>query len=144
MSDTIPYPAPLPDALTQGFWDAIAARRLAIQRCRECGKFVHTPKASCPFCLSLDLFYDEVSGQATLYTYAIAVHQYHPALAHRGEYVIALVELPEQDGLRFLSNVVDCPEDELEIGMPLELVFEEITPGMLLPMFRRPLGGAHA
>jgi uncharacterized OB-fold protein len=135
---TIGYPTPLPDELTQGFWDAIAARHLAIQRCKQCGKYVHTPKAVCPFCLSLELYYDDVSGRGTLYSYGIAVHLYHPALASRAPYVLAIVELDDQPGLRMLSNVIDCPEDELQIGMSLEVVFEQVAPGLILPLFRPP------
>ena len=133
----IGYPTPKPDDLTQGFWDAIAARRLVIQRCQDCGKFVHTPKAVCPFCLSSDLAYEDVSGQGSLYSYGIAVHAYHPALAARTPYVLALVELDEQPDLRMLSNVVSCPENELEIGMRLAVTFEDVAPGVTLPLFRR-------
>jgi uncharacterized OB-fold protein len=40
-------------------------------------------------------------------------------------YVIAIVELVEQDGLRFTTNIVHCPPDRVEIGMPVRVLFEE-------------------
>ena len=35
-------------------------------RCKSCGKYVHTPKVICPFCLSFDLYYDDVRGTVTV------------------------------------------------------------------------------
>jgi uncharacterized OB-fold protein len=39
--------------------------------------------------------------------------------------------------VRLLSQVVDCPPDELEIGMPVEVVFDAVTDEVTLPRFRR-------
>ena len=50
--------------------------------------------------------------------------------------MVATVELVEQPGLMFLSQVVDCAEDDLRIGLPLEVVFEELGPELTLPFFR--------
>jgi uncharacterized OB-fold protein len=50
--------------------------------------------------------------------------------------VIAIVELTEQRGLRLFTNVIDCPVDEVEIGMPVEVDFLERSPAFL-PVFRR-------
>jgi uncharacterized OB-fold protein len=46
-----------------------------------------------------------------------------------------LVELEE--GVRLTSNVVDCPPDEIAIGMPVEVTFEQINEEITLPKFRR-------
>jgi uncharacterized OB-fold protein len=35
-----------------------------------------------------------------------------------------LVALPEQDGLRLTSNLVNCPPDDVHIGMPVQVTFE--------------------
>ena len=35
-----------------------------------------------------------------------------------------------------LSNLVDCPVEHIEIGMPVEAVFEQLTPEVTLPKFR--------
>jgi hypothetical protein len=41
-------------------------------------------------------------------------------------YVLAMVELEEQTGLRLLTNIVDVPTtgEGLEIDMPVEVTFE--------------------
>jgi len=40
-------------------------------------------------------------------------------------YVIVLVELDEQPGLRLTSNLVGCDPDQVTIGMPVRVTFEE-------------------
>ncbi|MDP6244012.1 MAG: OB-fold domain-containing protein [Myxococcota bacterium] len=42
-----------------------------------------------------------------------------------------------EEGVRLLSQVVDCPPEDLEIGMPVEVVFDAVTENVTLPRFRR-------
>jgi hypothetical protein len=129
-------PMPLPDATTQFFWDGAARRELWIQQCRSCGKYIHYPKTICRFCQSRDLAGARVSGRATLYSWTIAEQPFHPFWVDRVPYTLATVELVEQPGLMFLTQIVDCPEDELVAGMPVEVVFEELSPELTVPFFR--------
>jgi hypothetical protein len=41
------------------------------------------------------------------------------------------------EGVRLLSQLVDCRPDELAMDMPVEVVFEGAAPGVTLPKFRR-------
>ena len=54
---------------------------------------------------------------------------------------MAVVELVEEPGLRLTSTVIDCPREEIRGGMALEVVFQEVVPGLTLPVFR-PTSGA--
>ncbi len=47
---------------------------------------------------------------------------------------IALIELGE--GLMFGSNIVGCDPSEVKIGMPVEVVFNDVAEGIVLPRFR--------
>lgn len=49
-------------------------------------------------------------------------------------YVVAWIDLEE--GPRFVSNIVDCPIEQVKIGMDMEAVFEEAGPGIFLPKFK--------
>ncbi len=69
-----------------------------------------------------------MSGRATLYTWTIAVQPFHPFYVDRIPYIVATVELDEQPGLMFMTQIVDCAEEDLRIGMPLEVVFVELAP----------------
>jgi uncharacterized OB-fold protein len=61
---------------------------------------------------------------------------FHPFYVDRVPYVIATVELDEQPGLMFLTQIVECEEADLRMGIPVEVVFEELTPELTLPFFR--------
>ena len=129
-------PIPVPSPLTQFFWDGLAAGELRIQRCRRCRHYIHYPKPYCRFCRSDDLAGERVSGDATLYTWTIAVQPFHPFFVDKVPYTLATVELVEQPKLMFLSHVIDCPEERLVAGMPLRVSFERLAPELVLPMFR--------
>jgi hypothetical protein len=77
-----------------------------------------------------------------LYSWTVAVQAFHPFWTDRLPFVIATIELVEQPGLMFVSQVVDCPDESLRAGLPLEVVFERLTPELTLPFFRpAPVGG---
>jgi hypothetical protein len=59
----------------------------------------------------------------------------HEAFVNDSPYAPAVIELEE--GVRLLSEVVDCDPDALEIDMPVEVVFEDVTDEVTLPKFRR-------
>ena len=130
-----PLPLPSPDAVTQFFWDGVDRHELMIQRCKSCGHYIHYPKIICRFCQSRDLAGERVSGKATLYSWTIATQPFHPFWVDKIPYTLATVELAEQPGLMFMSQIVDCAEEDLRIGLPLEVVFEELGPGLTLPFF---------
>ena len=64
-----------------------------------------------------------MSGRGTVFTYTVNYHPFNPAVPP--PYVIAIVELVEQVGLRFTTNIVDCPVDDVYIGMAVEVTFEQ-------------------
>ena len=129
-------PMPAPDDLTQFFWDGVNQGKLMILRCQGCGFYVHYPRPICRRCLSTDLEPTQVSGRGTLYSYTVAIQPFHPYFVEKVPYVIAVVELPEQEGLRVTTNIIDCPEEKLKAGLPVEVVFNEVAPGLTLPLFK--------
>ncbi len=132
-------PMPVPDASTQFFWEGAAAHRLMILACLDCASFLHPPRPVCPFCGSTAQEPKEVSGQASLYTWTVVERAFHPFFADKVPYVYATVELAEQPGLRMITNVVDCPPEDLHISMPLTVTFREVAPELTLPLFRPAL-----
>jgi uncharacterized OB-fold protein len=127
---------PAPDPLTDFFWEAARQGRLEILRCDNCGWYVHWPRAICRRCQSFSLTAREVSGSATLYSWTVGVQAFDPWFANRLPYILAVVELAEQPNLKMVTNLVDCAEDEVEIGMALEVAFERISEDYTLPVFR--------
>ena len=130
---TKPLPTPTPQ--TQPYWDAAKQHELRIQRCKSCGKFRHYPQPMCPHCYSFDVEWAKVSGKGKIYTWLIANRAFHPGFASEVPYATVVVELEE--GVRMISQMVDTKAEELEIGMPVEVVFVDVTPEITLPMFKR-------
>jgi uncharacterized protein len=114
---------PALDEHNRGFWTAGFDHVLRLRRCQDCGFWVHPPSPVCPRCSRRNLQWEATSGQATLFTYTRNHKAWNPEVPV--PYVIGIVELPEQDGLRLTSNIVHCAEGELSIGMPLRVTFEE-------------------
>ena len=57
--------------------------------------------------------------------------------------MVAMVEIVEQAGLRLKTNLVNCPVEDIRIGMPVRVVFRHLEdPGgdLWLPLFE-PDGG---
>lgn len=110
------------DDQNRGFWTSGADGELHIARCESCRQYIHPPRSNCSDC-SDPLVFAAVSGDATLYSYTVAHQQFHPAVPT--PFVIALVELVEQPGLRLVTNLVDYDLDSLSCGMDLRVRFEQ-------------------
>ena len=117
--------------------------RLLINRCADCSCFHHPPKPICPECWSSNLTPTEVSGRGAIHL-AMFLHQGAPAPGvdyTKGPHPVVSVDLEEQEGLRFSSTVIDCPIDDIEIGLPVELAWIDRY-GAPFPVFRPRSGGA--
>src|SRR5437660_3329888 len=139
MIDSARPPIPVPDRYTEFFWRGARERKLLILRCQRCGTYIHLPRPVCRACRSFDLEPEEVSGQGSLYTYTVTYRAFHPFFVDRVPYVLAVVELVEQAGLRMVSTLVGVEEASIEFGMPVQVEFEELDAELTLPVFRPAL-----
>lgn len=128
-------PVPEPDEVTAFYWDAAREGRLELQKCKACDLYQYPPDVACVHCQGTDLVPTAVSGRGTLYSYTTVDRAFHAGFADKLPYVLALVELDEQPGLRLLTNIVEADPGQLKMQMPLEVTFEtrrDIT----LPQFK--------
>jgi uncharacterized protein len=127
-------PLPTPDPVTQPFWDSLKAHAIKLQHCAACDTFVYYPRAVCPSCLSTELVWMDVSGRGTIHAFTIP-HR-HPNPEFRVPYVVVLVDL--QEGVRMLSNLVDVQPvpEQVPIGAPVEIVYDDVSDAITLPRFR--------
>lgn len=127
-------PKATPD--TQMFWDGLKTGRLLLPWCLECGKAHFYPRSCCPHCFSWQLEWREASGRGKVHTYVIN-HKAARGFEGQVPYVIAVIELDE--GPRMLSNLIlditPTPEN-VRIDMPVEVVFDAVTPEVTLARFR--------
>ena len=124
---------PKPTPQSQPFWDGTAKGEYRVQECARCGAHVFYPRYNCTECGATELRWKPASGRGTVYTFTVARRPTHPAFADRVPYVIAVVELDE--GPHVTTNIVDCDPEQVAIGMPVEVRFEEPVDGVALPVF---------
>ncbi|MEE9401320.1 MAG: Zn-ribbon domain-containing OB-fold protein [Dehalococcoidia bacterium] len=129
------YPVPMPPILwdNMGFWEGIKRHELVFQRCKECGTWLHPPRPVCPKCRSLEKEWAHSTGKGTVYSWVTYLESAHPSF--KAPYSVVLVEMEE--GVRLVSNMVDIRPQEISIGMPVEVVFDDIAEGLTLPKFRK-------
>jgi len=124
---------PLVTLENEHFWRGGAEGELRFLRCDACSEYIHPPVPVCGACLGRDLSVAAVSGKAVLLTYTINRHPWVPGFDP--PYIVAIVGLVEQPGLRLTTNLVGIELDQVEIGMPLRVVFEACDDGIYLPLF---------
>jgi uncharacterized OB-fold protein len=127
-------PPPMADATTLPWWQAAAEHRLVVQRCTSCEHTRLPPAPICSECRSTDSDWKEVSGQGEVYTYTL-VHR-PMAADQKLPYVIAVIALENAGGLRIISNIVGVDPEAVAIGMPVELVWEDMSEDLAIPRFR--------
>ena len=127
-------PSPLADAITLPWWQAASQHRLVVQRCASCGHTRLPPAPVCPECRSADAEWQEVSGRGEVYTYTV-VHR--PIAAGQPlPTVIAVIALEGAGGVRMISNIVGVDLTAVRIGLPVELVWEDMSAELAIPRFR--------
>lgn len=127
-------PLPLPTTDTKPYWEACARHEFIIPRCRSCGKHFFYPRSLCPNCMSTDLEWVKASGRGKVYSFSVVQHPFRPEWKDAVPYVAALVDLEE--GPRMSTNIVGCKPEEVKIDMPVEVVFEDLVPGVAVPKFK--------
>ncbi len=130
------YAKPLPhiDEENRPFWEALKRHELYVQRCRDCGDVRYHPRAQCPQCLSPRTEWVRASGRGKVYTYTATYQNQAPGWRESLPYIMSWVELDE--GVKMLTNLVDCRPEDVKIGMPVEVVYEDVTPEVTLAKFR--------
>jgi uncharacterized OB-fold protein len=113
---------PLVDDLNRAYWTGGEHGELRFWRCQACGYWIHPPSTRCPACLSKDLAVEAASGRAVVHTFTVNHQAWMPGL--EPPFVVAIVELPEQEGLRLTTNILGIAPDDVVIGMPVEVRFE--------------------
>lgn len=119
------------------WWDMAAAGKLGIQRCAGCQTLRHPPTPMCGDCHSTRWDTVEASGAGTVCSYTVLTHPQFPGYQY--PLIIILVDLAE--GTRLTSQLVDCEPENVEFGLPVEMIIQEDPDGFKLPVFK-PAGAA--
>lgn len=115
------------------FWDSVKGHALELQRCAECGRWLVPPRPMCPGCQSADSEWVAVSGNGKIYSWVTYAQAPHPGFD--SPHTVVLVELDE--GPRLVSVPVGIAPDELEIGMAVSVLYEDVDDDFTLFKFEK-------
>ncbi len=141
----MPYRKPRPniDEDTRPFWEGLRRHEFLLFRCTKCGAW-YWPAAYCrnhenePFMGNLE--WQPASGRGRVFSFNVHRWAFDPAFKEDVPYVYALIEMEE--GPMFGTNIVGCPPEDVRIGQPVEIVFEDHPDeGFTLPKARPVSGG---
>ncbi len=128
-----PIPTITPDM--QPFYAAAKHRQLVVQRCRSCGTPRFPARTICSHCLSQEVEWVPVSGRGEVYSFNVMHQVYHPGFASEVPYAVVVVKLEE--GVKLISNLRGVRPDAIRIGMPVQVVFEDLNEEITLPKFEQ-------
>ncbi len=121
-SPTRPLPN-LSELDTAEFWRGTQANEFRYQQCANCDTIVWHPRAHCTGCVNGDLEWRVSAGAGVVYTFSVVRQSYHPFFRSQVPYIVALVDLDE--GPRFLTNITGTTPEEMDVGMRVQIVWEE-------------------
>ncbi|MBW2316016.1 MAG: bifunctional MaoC family dehydratase/OB-fold nucleic acid binding domain-containing protein [Deltaproteobacteria bacterium] len=114
------------------WWDGLEEGKFLIQKCSACGVQRHPPRPMCGECQSIEWGSVESTMKGAVHSYVVIHHP--PVPGYDYPLVCALIDLDE--GIRFVSNVIDCAPGDVHVGMKVEGRIEQVDDEMKLPLFR--------
>ncbi|WP_210425079.1 Zn-ribbon domain-containing OB-fold protein [Spongiibacter thalassae] len=116
-------PVPELDELNEFFWTSGADGKLRMQYCDDCQYWQHPPSVCCRKCLGEGIAPRELSGEGTVAAVTINRMPWMPGL--KVPYVLVIVELDEQPGLRLTSAMPSVDPEQVAIGDRVKVWFEQ-------------------
>ena len=139
----LPIPIPERNGLSAPYWEGVREGRLKVQRNPLTGVYQWPPQWIAHDTQTFELDWVEVAPRGTIYSWTRVWHPVHPALREAGPYIVVVVELRHAGGVRMLGNLLGEPLQQVDIGAPVEAVFEhhdDADPPFTLVQWRRTAG----
>lgn len=127
-----PLPRVTPD--NRVFWETAREHRLVLPFCRHDRRPFWPPGPVCPYCFGEDLTWREASGRGTVSTWVVVHKAWLPAFADDIPYNAVQVLLEE--GVVLTGNVVGIKNEDLRVGLPVQVVYDDVTPEATLTRFK--------
>lgn len=127
-----PLPRLTPD--NRAFWEGCRDHKVMLPWCEPCDRPHWPPGPVCPYCFGDALTWRQASGLGSVSSWVVVHKAWFPAFKADLPYNAVQVELEE--GVRLTGNLIGAPENALQVGLPVEVVFDDVTPEVTLPRFR--------
>jgi uncharacterized OB-fold protein len=122
------FPA-APDRDNAPYWAALAAGRLELQHCRDCGRWTWPARPICSGCQGENMAWEAVTGTGTVHSWIVTHQVYAPNFVDLVPYTIALVRLDEQDDILIPAPLVSGG-DRVRQGLRVHAVAERVADGV--------------
>lgn len=126
------FPKPIPRDEDVPFWASVAARRMALQTCGNCGHVRYPSGSHCPQCLSEEAEWRPVSGRAELVSWCTFHRKYLPAF--EPPHTVGVGRLEE--GPLFVAILLEGHLPDGSAGRPLRIDYVQDPDGTVLPAYR--------
>ena len=129
-------PVPMPVHEDKEFWAGAKRHELLLKKCGKCGAWVWYTDSVCQECQAMKNFeWVKASGKGTVWSYSVVYRSFSRGWAPEElPYISVIVDLEE--GTRFCANLRECKPEDVKIGMPVEIFFDDVTEHVTLPQFR--------
>ncbi len=117
------------------FWQACRNEELRFPRCGHCQTWQWYPIYSCPTCGGT-FEWAKTSKKVTLFSWTVVRKAFFPQFINKIPLIVAIVDIDDAPGVRFIANAIDCQPEDLHIGMKMDVVFEHVNAEVSLPQFR--------
>jgi uncharacterized OB-fold protein len=134
-SDNPPVPRrpdPVIERDTAFYWEAAKRGELVSRTCDACGNMVHPPVPMCPQCHGLAWSEKKLSGNGVVTGWMKSHYPPTPMF----DYPVLIITVKLDEGLEFVSNLVDAADIEVQPGLPVEVTFAPTRGGWAVPVFR--------
>ena len=116
------------------YWASVKEHQMRLQKCDDCGHVRFPYNTICTDCLSPNAQWLPVTGNGTLYSWVQFYQRYHAGWEDELPYNVAYVLLDEGVGL--ITNLVNVKPEDITIGMPVKIYYDDVTPEVTLPKFQ--------
>lgn len=137
---TTARPLPVPDEQSAPFWSAAADHILTLAQCANCAAFSMPPSATCDHCGTTEpeFCFVPVGGSGVVRSWTVVRQAFLQGFEDDLPFVLVDVELDEQPDLRLIGRLLDGPELLPTLGEHVEIAWEDLSPDVSVPAFRRP------
>ncbi len=124
-------PEPFASVTSKPFWEGCKRRELLYQRCNDCSSPTWSPGHVCSVCYSRNLAWVASKGVGEVYSWTTVWRPQTPAF--HDPYTAIIMRMDE--GYDFLSNMINCEPDAVQVGMRAKVVFHDLQERITLPYF---------
>jgi uncharacterized OB-fold protein len=116
------------------FYKFLMQGKLMAGKCLKCAKTHLPPRPLCDNCYSTEFQWLEVSGKGKLLTYTV-IHVATQQFQNLTPYAIGIIEL--ENGLKIPGMIQDLTQEQLKIGMQLNVDFSTCSTPQQWPQWPR-------